>query len=172
MSSPAKRPTDEFAVAMVILFMLPLLPLILEFLLTTAFKSSSLRYLDRASVMLTAPMFAVGVGMASRFKGVFGLALLMAGCLAVMYGVQAMQAKSAEGEVKPGNSQQETKRVSRAVAEDRAQPAQPAFLDRISMDDGPGKIARYGMICMALALIVERAIRHLLVRRTIRIRME
>jgi hypothetical protein len=168
MPTPAKRPKDEFAVAMLVLFMLPLLPLILEFLLTIGFKSSSLRYLDRTSVMVTAPMFAVGVGMASRFKGVFGFGLLVAGCLAVMYGAQAVQAKATEADAKAASPQQEAKRVSpendgvaAAVREDQAQRPRPAFLDRIGMDDVPGKIAWYGMIFMALALIVERAIRHL-----------
>jgi hypothetical protein len=91
MPPPAKRPIDEFAVATVVLWVLPLLPLLLEFLLTISFKPSSVRYLERTSVMITAPIF---VGMASRYKGVFGFALVVAGCLAVMYGAEAMRGEA------------------------------------------------------------------------------
>jgi hypothetical protein len=161
-----KRPIDEFAVALIVLLGLPLLPLLLEFLLTWVFKSSSVMLLEKASVMLTAPLFAVSVGMASRFKGVFGFSLIVAACLAVMYGAQTTQNKSSieqekvapQQEVKPTAGQGPT---TPNEPNQQGHPPPPPFLSRIGMSDLPEAIAWYGMICMGLVLVVERGIRHL-----------
>jgi hypothetical protein len=166
MASSAKRPKDEFAVAMVVLFFLPLLPLIMELLLTVAFNPHSQSLLEKNSVMVTAPMFAVGVGMASRFKGVFGFALLVAGCLAVMYGAQTMQNRGGTGsDSKISQRAGQGSGAAGAGLESSNQlndQAESTITSRIGMSDLPVAIAWYGMICMTLALIVERAIRHLM----------
>src|ERR1700674_2938477 len=93
MPSKPKKPLDEFVLSMVLLLLLPLLPLLIEFLLTVCFKPASAHYLERNSVMLTAPMFAIAVGLSSRFRGLFFFSMVVGVCLAVMYGAEVMQSR-------------------------------------------------------------------------------
>ncbi len=124
------------------------MPLILEFIVTALFKPTSSMLLEQTSVMITAPMFAVGVGMASRFKAVFGLSLVVAFGLTVVYGAQIASQPSAN--------------MSAARNAEIHHEEQPrSFSDKIGMHYWPEKVAWYGMGIMTLLMMTERGIRHL-----------
>jgi hypothetical protein len=153
----AKRPIDEFFLALCVVLVLPLVPLIVELLITFVFKPSTSLLLEPASVMITAPLFAVSVGIASRYKAVFAVSLLLALCLAAMYGARFERSPSSEAASQPklmadGNS----------ISTDNAKaPLPKPFLTRIGMSDTAERTAWIGIISMTVVLLIERGIRHI-----------
>jgi hypothetical protein len=93
---PAKRPIHEFLLAVGILLFVPLLPLFLEMGVMVIFKTAASRYLEPASVMIAAPMLAVAVGLASRYKSIAMACGIAALCLGALYGGQLAQPEQRE----------------------------------------------------------------------------
>jgi len=162
----AKKPWDEFLLAMVFLLLIPLSPLILELGLTLLFHSDAERYVERTTVMITASMFAVAVGVASKSKGILAVSIFVGGLLAVAYGGMAANAKLTEAEKDNTQSVLTTPSQSedavKAAGEQHSSNSK--FLARMAIDDLPGKVGWSGMIGMALVLLIERLRRHIVKR--------
>lgn len=157
----------EFLKAFLFLLILPGMPLLLEFICTISANSSADRFLERTSVVITASLLAAGVGVASKWRPVFGSCLVVAVVLAVMYG--AVQARSHGAETKAGEkqilaSQKGNDGVSETEPSTAALAPHATFWDRLDMDDLPGKVSWGVMFATSVILIVERAIRHVVYR--------
>lgn len=125
------------------------------------FKTAAARYLEPASVMIAAPMLAVAVGLASRYKSIAMICGIAALCLGALYGGQLAQPEQSEG-LKTAEQQVHTdaKISSSHLDEDRSQPRR-TFFDRIDMDLLPERIAWIAIGFVSLMLVAERAIRHI-----------
>jgi hypothetical protein len=154
--------------SVLVLFVPLLLPLLFELLLKAGYGSPSDFLLEPASVMLTAPLLAVGVGLASRFEGLFGIALVAAVCFAVMYGAETTKEKPREASPVSASSQLEPRRpvgsisppsISESTQQTQERP--PGFWTRVGVSYLPERISWFGILTMTVLFIAERLVRHI-----------
>jgi len=161
-----KAPIDNLLISAAVFLLLPLLPLLLELIITFANHPESSVWLETNSVMITAPIFAVGVGLASRFRSAFAYLGLLSILLAALYGAQASQKRDLQG-VPDAKVQAAQPSVAEGSADPRiphnaetASPA-PTFWSRIGMTNRPALLAWLGIFFSTIMFAVERYARHM-----------